>query len=315
MKPLNLVRASLRSIGRATGLAVLLALLSGSGLAARAGDFNLARDFDATNNPGGVWTHGWETTLGGTFTPVTFVGRGYADNGMPFDAWSIQQYVLPAFYHYPLSNPQAGTAAGGQGNYPPGTVVCVAGNDDTPQNFAVIRFTAPSNGTYQVTVTARPYLNGPLSGDVDFHVLGNGVSLLSRFLLPTERTGFTNTLMLAAGATLDLAVGRGADGQISGSGLNIEAVITPETVAVPFITQQPRSTLAKVGTRVSLGVVASSPALVEYQWYFNGEAISGATASTLVLNTVRARDAGTYSVRASNAAGTVWTAAVLSVKR
>src|SRR5688572_13463116 len=83
------------------GLAFAVAMIAASS-SGRAQDYDLSRDFDTNSNPSGVWAYGWKNALGTFFNPVTFVGRGFADNGVPFDAWSIEQLVLPAFYHYPL---------------------------------------------------------------------------------------------------------------------------------------------------------------------------------------------------------------------
>ena len=107
-------------------------------------------------------------------------------------------------------------------------MVYYAGFGD-PYNYAVIRFTAPSNGLYHVGAAVKPYLLPPVSGDTDWHVLSNGVSLLSQFLAgDSPGTSFSNVLALAAGDTLDFAVGRGADGIQSASGLNIGVTITPQ---------------------------------------------------------------------------------------
>ncbi len=303
-----------RFVSHTLGRTALLVALLASGFLARAQDFNLGRDFSATSNPGGVWTFGWKEALPGPFTPVTFVGPGASDNGVPFYCWSIQQFVLPGFYYYPLTNTATAINAGGQGVHPPGTVMYLAG-ETAPQNFAVIRFTAPSSGQYQVAVRVQHYLDGFFAGDTDFHVQQNGTALLDQFLTPTERTGYTNTLTLAAGDTLDFAVGRGADGSLSGSGLEIEAVITPQGGALPVITQHPESITKKTGDKAAFKVVATSATPADYQWFFNGEELPGETASTLIIKPVRPKDAGTYTVRARNADGSVWAAAVLTVRR
>jgi hypothetical protein len=304
-----------RLLSRTALCAALVTSVLTTGLSARAQDFNLNRDLSVTSNPGGVWTLGWKETLTGSLVPVTFVAKGAADNGVPFYCWSIQQFVLPGFYYYPLTNTATAINAGGQGVHPPGTIMYLAG-ETAPQNFAVIRFTAPSNGQYRVAVSVRHYLDGNGAGDTEFHVHHNGQSLLSQFLTPVETTGYTNTLTLAAGDTVDFADGRGADGSLFGSGLEIGAVITPLTTPVlPFITQHPDSITEKTGDRTKFKVVASSPTPVQYQWFFEGEELPGQTASTLVIRPVRPKDAGTYSVRVTNAAGSVWAAAVLTVRR
>lgn len=280
----------------------------------RAQDFNLVRDFTAASNPSGAWTLGWKETLTGTFTPVTFVGAGFADNGVPFYAWSVEQFVLPGFYFYPLTNSTTATNAGGQGVHPPGSVLFFAG-EAAPQNYAVIRFTAPSNGLYRVSSRVQHYLDGHLAADTEFHIHHNGTALLDQFLAPHEVSGLTNLLTLTAGSKVDFAVGRGADNVLAESGLEIEVLIEPASLwALPFITQHPESLTVKAGQKARFHVVAASPAPVRYQWYFEGEPIPGETASTLSIKSVHPEMAGAYTVRASNRAGSVWSAAVLRLR-
>lgn len=80
--------------------------------------------------------------------------------------------------------------------------------------------------------------------------------------------------------------------------------ITAEASAVPAILLPPQTQTVTAGARVVLGVVASGGAPLSYQWRFNGEILAGETNVTLALNSVTAAQAGNYSVRVSNFAGT-----------
>ena len=51
----------------------------------------------------------------------------------------------------------------------------------------------------------------------------------------------------------------------------------------PVILTQPQSQRVVVGTDVNLSVEAAGVGNLSYQWYFNGNALAGATASVLVL--------------------------------
>ena len=295
---------------------LLIALAFAGGL--RAQDFNLNRDFPVNNNPGGVWSFGWQETLGTGFELVTYSSVGYGNNGVPYNHWLIEQGRPPFFASFPFSNTGTATSDDPYGFYPPGTVVYYAGFDGDPYNYAVIRFTAPSNGVYHVGAAVKPYLLPPASGDTDWHVLSNGVSLLSQFLAgDSPGTSFSNVLALAAGDTLDFTIGRGADGRHGASGLKIGVTITPQggSGALPFVSQHPASITTRPGSRVAFDVVASSSTPVSYQWYFEGELLAGKTASTLKVKPVRPRDAGAYSVRVATSAGAVWASAVLTVER
>src|ERR1019366_6924577 len=56
------------------------------------------------------------------------------------------------------------------------------------------------------------------------------------------------------------------------------------------------------GQNTSFSVVATGTAPLSYQWSLNGAALSGATSSTLTLNSVQTTDAGSYTLVVTNAA-------------
>ncbi len=73
----------------------------------------------------------------------------------------------------------------------------------------------------------------------------------------------------------------------------------------PSVNRQPRSTIGYAGNPVTFTVSASGTPPLAYQWKFNGQALSGATASALYLPAVSAPQAGTYSVVITNLYGRV----------
>lgn len=89
--------------------------------------------------------------------------------------------------------------------------------------------------------------------------------------------------------------------------------VTSATQAVA-ITQQPSSQIVNQGTAVRMTVAATGSGTLTYQWYFNGTAISGATASTYSIASAATANAGRYHavVRNSSSSATS-TAATLSV--
>ncbi len=60
------------------------------------------------------------------------------------------------------------------------------------------------------------------------------------------------------------------------------------------ITSQPASQTLNEGSTASMSVAATGTAPISYQWYYNGSAISGATASTLSLSALTSAKAGSY---------------------
>jgi hypothetical protein len=81
----------------------------------------------------------------------------------------------------------------------------------------------------------------------------------------------------------------------------------------PQITSQPQNRTVSVGASVSFTVAANGGPLT-FQWLKNGIAIPGATASTLTFAAVADADAATYSVKVTNAIGSVTSSgAILTV--
>ena len=73
--------------------------------------------------------------------------------------------------------------------------------------------------------------------------------------------------------------------------------------APPVFTTQPATQSVAVGGSVTLVGVASGTPAPTYQWRKDGAALPGATTSTLVLANVQPADAGTYTLVATNSAG------------
>ena len=91
-----------------------------------------------------------------------------------------------------------------------------------------------------------------------------------------------------------------------------KGVYASSLISAPSITTQPTSQTVTIGGSATLSVLASGSSL-SYQWYLNGLAISGATSSTLTLNSITASNAGNYTCAISNSAGSaISTAAVIS---
>jgi len=76
-------------------------------------------------------------------------------------------------------------------------------------------------------------------------------------------------------------------------------------VVAPSITAQPQGFSLNVGQSGLFAVEASGTAPLYYQWYKNDFRIDGATQSTLSIIAARTSDAGSYTVRVTNQAGSV----------
>ncbi len=270
------------------------------------GSFDANRDFSLASNPNGAWSYGSIPAIGGPFSLITFPLTQPAANGVLVQSWQLNRHSEPAVF----CNTSSETATTGpEGTFPPRTIWFFGGYPDTGQDLGAIRFTLPpgEDGAYRIEVAVQHYLDGPPAGDTEFHVAKNGAELFGQYLAPADRAGYTNSLTLAAGDTVDFLTGRGADNQLYGSGLKIAARITRTDLTnfPPLILVQPRSQTVPAGSSVTFSVVAEGTAPISYQWFFNGVELSDATNSILALPDVAAAVAGRYSVRVANTFGTV----------
>ncbi|KXB97542.1 MAG: hypothetical protein AA908_06705 [Chlorobi bacterium NICIL-2] len=80
------------------------------------------------------------------------------------------------------------------------------------------------------------------------------------------------------------------------------ATVTVETA--PTITQQPQGGTAAIGQSYQITVQATGTAPLQYQWFKDGQAITGATSNTYTITNVTQNDAGRYKVVVTNRCGT-----------
>ena len=76
----------------------------------------------------------------------------------------------------------------------------------------------------------------------------------------------------------------------------------------PTISTQPKSQTVTEGDAVTLTVTVTGSEL-SYQWYQDGSPVSGATSASYKINSVKPSDAGSYTVKVSNTAGSVTSSA------
>ncbi|HEV7926591.1 MAG TPA: Ig-like domain-containing protein, partial [Verrucomicrobiae bacterium] len=173
-------------------------------------------DFSTNANPNGVWSYGWATVTGNTFqlatTPAEYQSRAAVgwDNGLSLpDLATIDKDYSSPF-----------------------TLSTVVFYPDTlhldPQSYAVMaRFTAPSNGNYQVNGLFRLQDTGTQAHDLtillsgtttNFHVLTSGGSYNSQY-------PFTFATALNSGQTLDFVVGC-HNGSFENLGTGLKATVT-----------------------------------------------------------------------------------------
>lgn len=126
----------------------------------------------------------------------------------------------------------------------------------------------------------------------------------------------TNTFTLSAATLADAGTYSAVATNSLGSAVSNDAVLivnnTPSSA--PVFTSQPTGVNATANTSVTFTAAASGVPSPTYQWFRNGTAVAGATGTSLTLPSVTTNDSGTYTVVATNLAGSVTSnGALLSV--
>jgi len=83
----------------------------------------------------------------------------------------------------------------------------------------------------------------------------------------------------------------------------VEIAPSGPTGVAPTITSHPQSRTVSAGTNVTFTVTATGSAPLSYQWRRNETNLPGATSASLTLSNVQSANAGSYSVRVTNAFG------------
>ncbi|MFT3869892.1 MAG: immunoglobulin domain-containing protein [Nibricoccus sp.] len=100
----------------------------------------------------------------------------------------------------------------------------------------------------------------------------------------------------------------------SGNSVSATCVLTitaGTTTSPPSFTTQPQSASTNVGGSVTFTAAASGSPAPVLQWYHDGTLLSGKTAASLTLANVQTADAGSYTVTATNSAGSVTSSVVV----
>jgi len=95
------------------------------------------------------------------------------------------------------------------------------------------------------------------------------------------------------------------DAEIIANYSNPSYVLGWTPTMAPLVLTQPAGVTASAGQSATLSVKVTAIPAPGFQWSRNGTIITGATSATLNLNNVRAGDAGSYTVTATNSSGRV----------
>lgn len=169
-------------------------------------------------------------------------------------------------------------------------------------------------------ITTQPVSQTALAGTtVVFSVEATGTNPLSyqwyysgllRFFPINGQTGPSltlNNVQQSNAGTYYVSVSNGAGTVTSNQ-------VTLTVNSPPSITSQPQSVSAALGSSAIFQVVATGSPTLGYQWLKDGAPISGATSGTFTISVIHSADAGSYTVKITNAYGSATSlAAVLAI--
>ncbi|MCC6428076.1 MAG: hypothetical protein IT435_14800 [Phycisphaerales bacterium] len=190
--------------------------------------YDAAADFSATSNPNGVWSFGYQTTLGTGFNLETLSG-----NYLGVDYWLMGPTIhdLPGAFHNPSSTTNVNY---GSAIFDPGMLILHPGASG---EYSLARFTAPVAGSYQVNIG---FIGQDLIGGTttDVHVWVNSSSVFSGAINGYHATASPGVMVvsLQANETIDAAVGYGFNSYNADStGLDFRVEIVPSPGAAALM--------------------------------------------------------------------------------
>jgi hypothetical protein len=158
--------------------------------------------------------------------------------------------------------------------------------------------------------TQTPASSWQIGGDLPPGLEINGSTRTGAFNVSTPQLEGTPT----APGTYELTLSGSDQGFVSPMFSYVIVVAAGAGATAPAFTQQPQNQTVTAGANVTFTANASGSPAPTYQWRKDGAAINGATNSSLTLTTVTAANAGTYTVVATNSAGSATSSnAVLTV--
>jgi hypothetical protein len=204
--------------------------------------------------------------------------------------------------------------------YPAGSVVTLTA---TPANgWFFSGWTGDESGTtnpVNIQMTTNKAITGNFLATPTYALLAltNGTGSVA--LSPAGGTYLSNTVVNATAVPAPGWVFVQWAGDASGGSNSIQLTvdrnlaITAIFAQPPAITQPLHNISAQVGANVALTVGAIGTLPLQYQWWFNGVALDGATHTSLNLTNLQLVQEGLYSVVVSNAYGEASDACQLSI--
>lgn len=180
-------------------------------------------------------------------------------------------------------------------------------------NHILVAVTAapPPSGDIAPTFTTQPASQtAPAGSTVTFSVTvsGSPAPTVVWYRNGLTFSGWTGTSLTLAGVSSNdagnyWAVATNSAGSATSATATLSIGATAPSATAPVFTLQPQSVTAAAKSTVSFTASASGTPAPTYQWRKDGAAIAGATTAKLTLTNINKGSAGTYTVVASNSAG------------
>ena len=256
--------------------------------------------------PNNVTSIGYEVLYGCTKLATATIGSGVTSLGASA-FWGCTNLTSI----YCLSNAPASVGAGVFGNDTKATIYYINGTTGWGTNFAGL----PTVGLPGVPVLLNQPVSQPgiLGSNATFAVAVSGIG-------PLSYQWYFNGYPISGATATNYSI----TGETVGYGGNYQVVVTnlcggvTSSVATlefaPVILAQPASQTIQLGSNAVFTVNPTGTAPLACQWYFNGTAISGATATNYTFTGVATNNAGNYAIVITNLYGSATSSlAVLSI--
>lgn len=228
-------------------VAILLAVSGVCSTSARAADiFDATADYSITNNPNGVWSSGYKSTLSSGF--VVYGDKIFVVN--QYSSWTSNAINpgdnTPSFFKNLRSTTVYGLA--------PNQIALHGGSNN---QYSILRFTAPKSASYYLQLQ---FFAGD-SGDTDGYAILNDNSANPLFYASTTNNDptFNSILNLSGGDFVDIVVGTKGGYQNDTTPITVvfteQAVPEPQSVMLGLFAAGVMATIGRRRNRAATGGV------------------------------------------------------------
>jgi hypothetical protein len=189
-------------------------------LPSAASAYDAAADFSSSSNPNSPWSYGWSYGLGSAFNLDPINTNSWFGTGL--SGW-LGDPATSSGNPFILHNGTANPITAAFTTYQPGQLAEEGGQSN---RIAIVRWTAPSSGTFGIAATFSGLSS--LGDSSDVHVLHNGISIFNSNVTGSPSpTSYSGPQTITAGDTIDFVVGDG------GNGANEDTTALSATITVP----------------------------------------------------------------------------------